>query len=413
MASELIPTSKLELNRGQLYGLPKNPRFIKDKRFEDLKKSLQDDPEMMNLRECIVYPLDNNNFIIVGGNMRFRACQELGWQEIPCRIIPKETPVAKLRAITIKDNAAFGENDLDALVTDWDMDELKDFGLDESLFDSEEDDKEIVEDEIPEEVETRCKKGDIWRLGNHRLMCGDSTDSASVAILMRGERADIAFTSPPYGVDLNYNDYHDSFENTKSLVEKVLPIMADNTDDYIVLNWGDIVSAKNINKTNQPSMFSWLPVYLDILSRKDWHLWAERIWKKPHARCSGIWSASSNRPVSDWEYIFTFASHQPKYNERANGSHFGIIDSSEDGQSDTLSKHPGAFPVFIPSKVIQTHCAEGASVFDPFGGTGTTLIAAEQLNRKCFMMEIDPHYCDITITRWEQFTGLSAEKVAE
>lgn len=133
--TKLIPTRNLELNRGQIYGLPKNPRFIKDKRFEDLKKSIQDDPEMMNLRECLVYPIeDSENYIIIGGNMRFRACQELGWQEIPCRVLPKETPVAKLRAYTIKDNAAFGENDWDALANEWDIDELKDFGVDDGFL---------------------------------------------------------------------------------------------------------------------------------------------------------------------------------------------------------------------------------------------------------------------------------------
>ena len=104
---QTIPVSQLEVNRGQIYGLPKNPRFIKDERFNALKKSLAELPEMTNFRPCIVYPSDNGKHVVIAGNMRFRAAVDLGWKQINCVVLPKETPVAKLRAITIKDNAAF------------------------------------------------------------------------------------------------------------------------------------------------------------------------------------------------------------------------------------------------------------------------------------------------------------------
>jgi len=272
--------------------------------------------------------------------------------------------------------------------------------------------EEIIEDEVPEPPEEPITKtGDLWILGRHRLMCGDSTDKANVETLMDGNKADIAFTSPPYGVNLDYNSYEDTFENTTKLVELVLPRLCDITEDYVILNWGDIVSGSKINGTDHPSQYSWLPKYIEIMQKQKWYIWAERIWKKPHARCSGIWSASSNRPVSDWEYIFTWAKNHPKYNERNNGSHFGIIDSSESSQSDTLKNHPGAFPVYVASKVIEIHTKKNGSVVDLFGGTGTTLIACEQLNRTCYMMEIDPVYCDVIIKRWENFTGQKAVKL--
>ena len=129
-----ISIDLLELNEGQMYGLPKNPRWIRDARFEALKKSIQDAPEMLELREILVYPLTDlegheNNFIIVGGNMRFRACQELGFEELPCKIIPLETPVKKLREYVIKDNESFGQNDWDLLSSEWDTKELEDFGM--------------------------------------------------------------------------------------------------------------------------------------------------------------------------------------------------------------------------------------------------------------------------------------------
>lgn len=129
-----IRMSLLELNEGQMYGLPKNPRWIRDARYEALKKSIQDAPEMLELRELLVYPLDDvdghkGKFIIIGGNMRYRACLELGYQEIPCKVIPLETPVQKLREYVIKDNEGFGQNDWDLLASEWDTDELQGFGM--------------------------------------------------------------------------------------------------------------------------------------------------------------------------------------------------------------------------------------------------------------------------------------------
>ena len=125
---------ELELNEGQMYGLPKNPRWIRDARYEALKKSIADAPEMLELRELLVYPLDDvegheGKFIIIGGNMRYRACLELGYQEIPCKVIPLETPVKKLREFVIKDNEGFGQNDWDLLSSEWEQEELSDWGM--------------------------------------------------------------------------------------------------------------------------------------------------------------------------------------------------------------------------------------------------------------------------------------------
>lgn len=125
-----LPVGLLEVNRGQVYGLPKNPRFIKDERFEKLKKSITDDPEYMRVRELVVWRMDDSDkYIIIGGNMRYRACIDLGWETIPCKILPKETPVAKLRAYVIKDNEAFGNTDWDIIANEWDTEELTEWGM--------------------------------------------------------------------------------------------------------------------------------------------------------------------------------------------------------------------------------------------------------------------------------------------
>ncbi|MBQ4010001.1 MAG: ParB N-terminal domain-containing protein [Bacteroidales bacterium] len=191
MEQKTIKIADLEVNRGQIDGLPKNPRTIKDTRFEALKKSIEDAPEMLALRELLVYP-HNGKFVVIGGNMRLKACKELGYKELPCKVIDENTPVEKLREYTIKDNIGFGSDDWGALFDDWNTDELADWGLEfpEDINVDETQETEIVEDEVPEEVETKCKRGDLWQLGEHRLMCGDATIMDDAEKLMGGGGAD-------------------------------------------------------------------------------------------------------------------------------------------------------------------------------------------------------------------------------
>lgn len=142
-----LKLSQLLSNEGQIEGLPKNPRFIKDDRFKALVKSLQDDPEMLEIRELLVYPF-GKKFVIIGGNMRFRAASEIGLTELPCKVLSAETPIQKLRAYTIKDNVAFGQNDFDILANEWDEAELLDWGME--VWDTqpiEEPEKDLFEDE--------------------------------------------------------------------------------------------------------------------------------------------------------------------------------------------------------------------------------------------------------------------------
>jgi hypothetical protein len=154
--SELIPTSKLLLNSGQLEGVPKNPRFIKDERYTKLIRSIQDDPEMLGARELLVYAYDGR-YIVLGGNMRLRACKELGIKEVPCKVLPELTP-DKLRSIVIKDNVAFGSDDFDMLANDWDIVELVEWGMEIPSLDIENEqdysdkNKEIDTDEFSDKM---------------------------------------------------------------------------------------------------------------------------------------------------------------------------------------------------------------------------------------------------------------------
>jgi hypothetical protein len=146
--TQQVALSKLHLNTGQIPGVPKNPRYIKDERFEALKKSIQDDPEMLELREIIAYD-NNGELVIVGGNMRYRAMKELGFKDAPVKVLPQETAAEKIRAFIVKDNVVFGSNDWDILGNEWEVDELMDFGLECDFLKESEVDFDAV-DEISE-----------------------------------------------------------------------------------------------------------------------------------------------------------------------------------------------------------------------------------------------------------------------
>lgn len=158
-----LKVSQLETNNGQIEGLPKNPRFIKDNRFKALVKSIENAPEMLDYRTLLVFPHDKK-YVIIAGNMRFRACKELGYKELPCYVLPEETPAEKLREYAIKDNIGFGADDWDLLSNEWDADELKDWGIEtpadwggETIEDGEEEnDEQQDEKELQFIVEIVC-----------------------------------------------------------------------------------------------------------------------------------------------------------------------------------------------------------------------------------------------------------------
>ena len=127
--TQTIHIALLDYNKGQLKGLPKNPRFFRDYRYEAMKKSIEESPEMLELRELIVFPYDNGRYIVVCGNLRLRACRELGYTELPCKVLDAKTKPKKLREYATKDNVSFGETDMDILTNEWDKSELQDWGI--------------------------------------------------------------------------------------------------------------------------------------------------------------------------------------------------------------------------------------------------------------------------------------------
>lgn len=203
--SVVLKLSDLELNKGQIPGVPKNPRMMKDDvKFRKLKASIEDDPEMLALREVLIYQYDGHN-VIIGGNMRYRALKELGYTETIAKIIPPETTPEKLRAIVIKDNVAFGDWDYNDLANEWELDDLDRWAVELPDIDTGQAEEEAEEDDfnVGENLPSKpkAKYGNVYRLGNHRLICGDSTKPEVLDILIGEGKVDLFLTDPPYNVD--------------------------------------------------------------------------------------------------------------------------------------------------------------------------------------------------------------------
>lgn len=188
---EWLDTSLLDINEGQMEGLPKNPRSWTKDELNKLKKSLEETPELFEARPILAYDYDGR-LLVLGGNMRLSAAKALGMAKVPVYVYPSSTPLEKLKEIVIKDNGAFGAWDWDMLANEWDALPLSEWGVPAWNGDTTEDNtkREVEEDnfdEEKEEIHVMCKRGDIWQLGEHRLMCGDSVSLDDVKKLMGGQ----------------------------------------------------------------------------------------------------------------------------------------------------------------------------------------------------------------------------------
>lgn len=254
-------------------------------------------------------------------------------------------------------------------------------------------------------VETVCKKGDIWKLGNHRLMCGDSTDAASVALLMDGQKADITFTSPPYNAGFGKCITKDNGRSKYT----------NGSDDDLPQSEYREFLQKSINNALASSEFSFFNIqmlannktaFVDILHDNVKNLADIIVWDKQRAQPQ-LDERVLNSVV---EFVLCFSDKGTRAIgvKKFHGTLENIIHIPPK-RNEFSAEHNAVFPIDLPTHFINNFSEK--SVLDLFGGSGTTLIAAEQLNRKCYMMELDPHYCDVIIARWEKLTGNKAERI--
>jgi DNA modification methylase len=369
----------------ELKPLEKNPfKSTGDEQIQKIADSIKSFEKMLSIRKIII---DENNQIL-GGNKRFFALKKLGYKNIPDEWIERVTGLteAEKRGFIVKDNSHWGSEWDYEILSDWNVD-LVSWGVPECTFESEPEVLEAKEDDfdVPEGgIETDIVLGDLFEIGEHRLLCGDSTDSDSVAKLMNGEKADMVFTDPPYKIETKGGargsigaglrkqgkdiEFISNFEPSEFL--QVLPLVfSKNMNAYIFCN-------KEL-----------LPDYL-VWARDAGYSFNVLVWKKPNAIPIG----DSHRP--DIEYLLLFRKSAIWNNGLQDVNYSRCL---EFGRESGL--HPTMKPIELIENEIKISSIVSSIIFDFFLGSGSTMVAAHQLKRKCYGMELDPKYCQVIVDR--------------
>jgi DNA modification methylase len=356
---------------------PKNPRTIKDDKFIKLKKSIAEFPDMLNKRPLICFTDKDGKYVILGGNMRLKASKDIGLKELPIILADEWTEEQKAEFL-IKDNVGFGEWDWDELHSDWDTEKLEDWGLDVPEFDSPiELEAEEDEFDVPEGgIETDIILGDLFEIGEHRLLCGDSTDSDQVAKLMNGQKADMVFTDPPYGVDYEgiNNDDRGGLEDLLRGAFGNMMVSTNNGGSFYCFHsdkCSDIFSKVYREFCHFSSMIIWVKESI-VLSQTD--------YQSKHEPCMYGW--------------FDNGTHK-WYSDRKQESVWIAKSKREEG-------HTTPKPIDIITKALNNSSKVNHLVLDFFLGSGSTMVASHQLKRKCYGMELDPKYCQVIVDRMKK-----------
>lgn len=403
MANSLMKISDIKAN-------PNNPRIIKDDKFKKLVESVKSFPEMLELRPIVV----NKDMIILGGNMRFKACKEAWIKEIPV-IIADNLTEDQEREFLIKDNVSGGEWDWDILANEWDKEELEEWGLDvPEGYITPDEEKELIEDDVPEiEEEIIVQEWDIFQLGKHTLMCWDSMSEENIKTLLWNSVWKIhCISDPPYWIAYNPDKHwmiknDDTFLDYTALAKKYSNGFFCMWTGYQVLDiWMQLVKTTFDKITN-----------LII-----WHKWGG--WMGDCARTLAqdyeilIVSNRSNE-IQGWRWNATWywnREEKQEYLKRASKEAMKeILQNQIDWQAiwkvskdDTSSyMHPTQKPVEINQRVLENFTEIGDTVLDLFGWSGSNLIACEKTQRTCRMMELDAKYVQVILKRYVQYTGNS------
>jgi DNA modification methylase len=362
---QLIKISQVKSN-------PNNPRLIKNDKFKKLVKSVQDFPEMLELRPIVV----DENMIVLGGNMRLKACIEAGLKEVWIEVA--DLTEQQKKEFTIKDNVGFGEWEWDMLANEWEQTELEDWGLDGFPFEDKVLEAEEDNFEVPDEIKTDIVIGDLFEIGEHRLLCGDSTDSDQVAKLMNGEKADMVFTDPPYG-----NGSSGKYGRGQLGVRTIL-----NDETFKVVD--DFFNLRVCQSYVFFLQWRTFKEAIQTLENNNLKLKTIAVWDKKNAGLNGAGGMSEQ-----WEAIIVAG--DIKYS-RFGGNVFNV---SREQKKRIDSPHPHQKPIQLLSDVLE-YFQDYKNLLDPFSGSGSTMVASHQLKRKCYGMELDPKYCQVIIDRMKK-----------
>ncbi len=369
---QTLPIGKIKAN-------PNNPRTIKDDKFFKLVQSLKDLPEMAKVRPVVV----NQDMVVLGGNMRLKAMKEAGWKEAPVEIVDWDED--KQRQFIIKDNVGFGEWDWEMLANEWDAEQLDDWGLDIPAFD---DPKELGAEEddyeMPDQITTDIVLGDLFEIGPHRLLCGDSTDSDAVARLMNEEKADMVFTDPPYAL----------FGNSTG---------AAVADDKMIRPFFLLIGTSIMKATKK---------FAHFYSCLDWKSWAAVLetYQKAGLTVKNmiVWDKGSGALGQAYRsqhelIMFGLCGNNGISITGTSGveSKYQIKDTNvwTVKRENKQGMHAALKPQELIQKAVQNSSFADELVLDLFLGSGSTMVAAQQLKRKCYGMEMEPKYCQVIVDR--------------
>jgi site-specific DNA-methyltransferase (adenine-specific) len=381
----LVPITSIKANKS-------NPRIIKDDKFKKLVKSIHEFPDMLNKRQLVCYTDTDGKYVVIGGNMRLKAAQELGLKELPILLADDWTQEQRDEFL-IKDNVGFGEWDWDQLANEWDVKKLDEWGLDVPNFDgdvldAQEDDFDTTPPDDPITV-----LGDLYEISEHRLLCGDSTDSDQVGKLMNGQKADMVFTDPPYlmdfkgnvgwdkdkGVRKAFNAVHGTILNDKMSKSKGDDFLdAINSNIQLFVNGAFYITFYRLG----------IDKYFESLNRTGLQCRSLIIWNKLNH------TLSNSDYMSRYEPIFYGWVNDHNFYGGNNGMDIWDIKRTEKNEL-----HPTMKPIPLCEKAINDGSKQKDLVLDLFLESGSTMVASHQLKRKCYGMELDPKYCDVIVNR--------------
>jgi DNA modification methylase len=352
------------MNINEIKPNPNNPRIIKDEKFKKLVKSIQDFPQMLELRPIVI---DENN-IVLGGNMRLKACIEAGLKDVPVKQA-KELTEEQKKEFIVKDNVGYGEWDWDDLANNWDEQLLTEWGLDIPNFDATVLEAEEDNFAVPDGgSETDILLGDLFEIGEHRLLCGDSTDSDQVAKLMNGQKPDFIHTDPPYGI--NYSSQNSGYKTSNNF--------------EVIKNDEEGVDIANLFLFDCPKVVWGANCFPNKLPHRG--RWA--VWYK---RGEGAEKALGSPFELAWIDITS------GYDRFYKIVHGGFVNS--DGGKRL---HPTQKPVKLVDEILNDLAKDSKLILDLFLGSGTTMLASHQLKRNCYGMELDPKYCQVIVDRMKK-----------
>ena len=369
----------------------KNPRVIKDDKFKKLVQSIREFPEMLEKRPLVCFTDIDGKYVVLGGNMRLKAAQEVGLKELPI-VLADDWTQEQRDEFLIKDNVGFGEWDWDQLANEWDADKLDEWGLDVHNFDTEvleaeEDDFDTTPPEIAITV-----LGDLYEIGEHRLLCGDSTDSDQVAKLMNGQKPDMVFTDPPYGMKLDADYSGMKSEIFKGGIggkkyDNVKGDHEDFTEELINTIFACFNDCKEI--------FIWGADYFaELLPNKNDGSWV--VWDKRANGNDDITEDKSSDKMygSTFELCWSKNKHKRDIARVKWAGIFGMPSQDTKGRV-----HPTQKPIELANWFFNKWGKDNDLIADLYLGGGTTMVASHQLKRKCYGMELDPKYCDVIVNR--------------